>query len=374
MNIASASATEPGVFSSTAPAAARVVHDVPPSESAPNVAREHERSGAAFGCSAPRAPSGLPSSAICVREPSGSTISITSLPDGEYVRDASSAGPCRRKITVLLNGRAGNLGLSYNGMELLPELFRRGCWLRLFREGRALVGTGQMRWRGFFRLTLGPWCPAALWLWLNRIYSGYSGTIDIGSYSAINRRRFIELDLAATAKARNLDLAYRPWKDAVSMRLYALLGTDPGNQIKGVQAGWHIDRRDPTADVRLLEYCLAVPTEQFLHNGTPRALARRALADRLPKLVLDERRRGLQAADWHEWLTAVRNGIAAEIERLDACPAATRALDLPRLHRLVENWPADGWERDQVYGSYRLALARGISKGHFLRRTTGANV
>ena len=130
-----------------------------------------------------------------------------------------------RKLTVLLNGRAGNLGLSYNGMELLPELFRRGRWLRLFREGQALVGAGQMRWRGFFRMTLGPWCPAALWLWLNRIYSG---AIDIGSYSAVNRRRFIELDLTATAKARNLDLAYRPWKDGVSMRLCALLRNRSG--------------------------------------------------------------------------------------------------------------------------------------------------
>ena len=158
------------------------------------------------------------------------------------------------------------------------------------------------------------------------------------------------------------------------MRLWGLLSTDPGNYNKGVLAGWHIDGRDPTADVRLLEYCLAVPTEQFLHNGTPRALARRALADRLPKLVLEERRRGLQAADWHERLTAVRNCVAAEIDRLDACPPATKALDLPRLHRLVENWPAGGWERDEVYESYGLALTRGISAGHFLRRATGANL
>ena len=95
-----------------------------------------------------------------------------------------------RKLTVLLHGQAGNWGLSYNGMELLPELFRRGRWLRLFREGQALVGSGRMRWRGFFRLTLGPWCPAALWLWLNRITSG--ATFDVGRYSAVNPRRFIE--------------------------------------------------------------------------------------------------------------------------------------------------------------------------------------
>jgi asparagine synthase (glutamine-hydrolysing) len=157
------------------------------------------------------------------------------------------------------------------------------------------------------------------------------------------------------------------------MRLWGFHRNDPGNYNKGVLAGWHIDGRDPTADVRLLEYCLAVPMEQFLHNGTPRALARHALADRLPKLVVEERRRGLQAADWHERLTAVRHCVAAELDRLDACAAATKALDLPRLHRLVENWPAGGWERAEVYGPYRLALARAISAGHFLRRVGGGN-
>ena len=108
---------------------------------------------------------------------------------------------------------------------------------------------------------------------------------------------------------------------------------DPGNYNKGVLGGWHIDGRDPTADVRLLEFCLAVPTEQFLSNGIQRALARRALADRLPKLVLENSRRGCQAADWHERLTAVRERVAIELDQLEACPAAAKTLDLPRLHR-----------------------------------------
>jgi asparagine synthase (glutamine-hydrolysing) len=277
----------------------------------------------------------------------------------------------KRKLKVLLSGEAGNWGLSYDGMQLLPELARRGRWLRLFSEWQALVGSGRMRWRGVLVSTLGPWCPAALWLWLNRVATGTS--LDVYSYTAINPRQFNELALAATAKARNLDLVYRPWKDGVSMRLWGLLRSDPGNSNKGVLAGWRIDCRDPTADVRLLEYCLAVPTEQFLHKGTPRALARRALADRLPKLVLEERRRGLVGADWHERLTSVRNCVAAELDRLDACPPAVKGLDLPRLHRLVENWPAGGWNRSEVCDAYFLALTRGIAAGYFLRRATGGN-
>src|SRR6266498_238326 len=36
-----------------------------------------------------------------------------------------------RKVRVFLSGGLGNLGLSYDGLELLPELFRSGRWLRL---------------------------------------------------------------------------------------------------------------------------------------------------------------------------------------------------------------------------------------------------
>jgi asparagine synthase (glutamine-hydrolysing) len=103
------------------------------------------------------------------------------------------------------------------------------------------------------------------------------------------------------------------------MRLWVLQRGDPGNYRKGGLAGWQVDHRDPTADIRLLEFCLTIPTEQFLRDGIPRALARRALADRLPKQVLEEPRRGLQVADWHEDLTAVRDRIIDELDRLEAC-------------------------------------------------------
>lgn len=138
-------------------------------------------------------------------------------------------------------------------------------------------------------------------------------------------------------------------------------------------AGWQIDMRDPTADQRLIEFCLQVPMDQFLCKGVPKALARRALADRLPNAVLAEQRRGLQAADWHETLTAARSRVAEEVDHLATCPAAVKALDLPRLRRLVKNWPADGWNRDDVAVPYRDVLLTGISVGHFLRRIQGSN-
>jgi asparagine synthase (glutamine-hydrolysing) len=278
----------------------------------------------------------------------------------------------RRNLRVLLGAGFGNYGLSLSGIQLLPELLVSGRWVHLLKEARALVASRRLRWRGVFANTFGPWCPSMLWTWLNKIAHGYA--LEIGSYTsytAINPRRFADLDLQGRARALGLDLAYRPSKNG--SRLQGLYSLDPGNFCKGTMGGWQLDFRDPTADVRLLEFCLAVPNEQLLRNGVPRALARQALADRLPKEVLQERRRGMQVVDWHENLTAVRSRVADELDRIAACPAATRALDLPRLRRLTENWPSGGWDRDDVRFPYRYALLRGISAGHFLRRATGAN-
>jgi AcrR family transcriptional regulator len=66
-------------------------------------------------------------------------------------------------------------------------------------------------------------------------------------------------------------------------------------------------------------------------------------------------------------------GIAEELDRLGACPAATRAIDLQRLRGMVDDWPSSGWERDEVTMPYRYALLRAISAGHFMRRATRSN-
>ncbi len=156
------------------------------------------------------------------------------------------------------------------------------------------------------------------------------------------------------------------------MRLWVMRRGDRGAGQKGVLAGWGIDVRDPTADRRLVEFCLAVPTEQFLRDGQPRALARRALADRLPAAVLEASGKGYQAADWHEGLGADRAGLAEEVERLEAS-GVSGLIATERMRRLMEDWPQSGWERHSVAQSYRLAMLRGVSAGHFLRRAAGAN-
>jgi asparagine synthase (glutamine-hydrolysing) len=134
-----------------------------------------------------------------------------------------------------------------------------------------------------------------------------------------------------------------------------------------------LDTRDPTADRRLFEFCLSVPLEQYLHNGQRRALVRAAFADRLPRVVIEEKRKGYQAADWFEGLGAVLGDVNEELDHIAACDPARSVLDSARMKQLVQDWPAGGWEKHATLDKYRLALLRGLSAGHFVRKAAGSN-
>jgi asparagine synthase (glutamine-hydrolysing) len=286
--------------------------------------------------------------------------------------DAISDAARERRHTILLTGQMGNMTISYSGMEWLSHLAASGCWLRLLRECRALVRAGRMSWKGALVQALGPWLPAPVWRALSRL-AGRAVTRP-ESYSALAAARRGALDLEARVRAQGLDLPDRPARDGWQTRLRVLRQTDPGNHHKGVLGGWGIDLRDPTCDRRLVEFCLSVPPEHYLAHGQPAALFARAFADRLPADILEGRRRGLQAVDWHEGLTAAREELRVEIARLSEVPCAAQALDLARMAKLVEDWPqGGGWQDRETVLDYRLALLRGTASGHFLRKALGSN-
>jgi asparagine synthase (glutamine-hydrolysing) len=270
-----------------------------------------------------------------------------------------------RRISVMLVGGNGNLSLSYDGLGALPQLVSEHRWATWWKIAMGLAQTGSLKWPGILFRSLEPWLPGRLRDLLNRARGiGDQGT---ALYSAAQASVLTGL----AAGGRDLDPG--PTADPFRARLEAMLWADPGNYHKGALAGWGVDIRDPTADRRLVEFCLGIPTELFLTGGRPRALARLALADRLPEPVLVERSRGYQAIDWHEGLTAAREEVAEATGRLWDCAPARQVLDLARLEGLIGNWPKGGWERREVLVPYRYALLRGLSAGQFLRKATGSN-
>ena len=281
--------------------------------------------------------------------------------------DAINDEAKRRGLAVVLTGQAGNFSISHTGYELLPQLLARGRLLRLAGEMRALKAYG-MPARFIAQLVAGPFVPPTAWRLLARL-AGRGG--DAFLERGVRKDR-IE-GLRQRAADLGVDTSFRPRGEAARARMRALQSLDLGKYNKGLLAGWGLDFRDPTADRDLVEFCLRVPLDQYLAAGRPRALALRALADRVHPDVLAEKRKGFQAADWQEGVAAARNEIEGEIARLDACAPAAAVVDLDELRALLRSSPAREADEVAALRKYRGALMRGLSVGHCLRRASGSN-
>ncbi|MEA3017169.1 MAG: hypothetical protein QOI38_1891, partial [Sphingomonadales bacterium] len=275
----------------------------------------------------------------------------------------------RRGLKVLLTGIAGNATFSFHGFTFLHSLLRRGRLVRLARETARLRGRGN-RLGTIAAQTLGPIVPRPAWRAIARLRGA---DLSLGAIAAIDPAQAGRLGVLRRAAERGHDIDCRPLADSVAMRVRMLRRIDPGNYIKGTLGGWGVDQRHPASDRRLAEFCLSVPLDQYLADGWPRALARRAFADRLPAALVHEPRKGMQAPDWHEGLCGARGAIAEEVAAIADCPEAAETLDAGMMRRLVEEWPQGRWNDRAVVDRYRVALLRGISAGRFIRQALGAN-
>jgi hypothetical protein len=95
---------------------------------------------------------------------------------------------------------------------------------------------------------------------------------------------------------------------------------------------------------------------------------------RLPSIVLNQSKVGMQAADWYPRLTRDRNNIAKELKRLAENPEVASIIDMQRLHAIMENWPeSHPTEYTAEYGRL-LAVPDALGVAYFIEDLFGANV
>jgi asparagine synthase (glutamine-hydrolysing) len=253
---------------------------------------------------------------------------------------------------ILLSGEIGNWTISFAPSSLLADFLREGRWLDWAREARAMLRDRRARVRGVAASSFGPWIPNGLWDRLARFSSAPGASLTNPIHPGLR-------------EPAGADRSDRP-KDYFEDAAEAIMAMDWGEHRKGILGGWGIDKRDPTADPRLIDFCLSLPLDLLMKDGVRRPLARAALADRVAPAVLGERRKGYQSADWHVGLSRDRAGTVRLLEEMAANAAAARLIDIERLQQLARSWPDGGWEEPRTMGSYRIALLRGLTAGHFI--------
>ena len=269
-------------------------------------------------------------------------------------------------VGALFTGGRGNAAFSADGPQWLVALWRAGRIPTLLRE---LVSwprhTGATRWSTVSRSLLAELTPDVLrrsrstflhrpdpldsWVGATALRSELASTVDLlGAHPQLGGSRHVSLRHA----------------------MLAALGTS-GGQADGraaMEAVWGLDTRDPTADRRLFELAMTQPEWARRHDGTTRAVARRAMADRLPPSILHRTNRGAQLPDWLDRLTDRRDELVDELATARDHPASQELIDFPRLDRLMQVWPDSSRSADRVaVRDYRLAMFRALHVSRYLR-------
>ncbi len=276
---------------------------------------------------------------------------------------------------VLVTGMHGNVGLTWPGEDFLWALLRGGEWRRFGRELRTVAAQYNQGLSHTFlsRIVLAN-MPATVHRAVHRLRG--RDPYSVAQFSPLNPAAIAEYDLPRHWR----EVGFDPWfyRSRRTARRHRAAQNFDYNQVGRdfvclLEEKYGFQQRDPHADRRLLEFALSVPETVYRRDGVSRWFARQVFADRLPREILDERRRGAQGGAWFRRLDVRRQDIAAEVERFEASPLARRLLDVPRLKRLVDDWPKNDDEALRRYVDYKTVFYRGVHFGRFIRWIEGGN-
>ena len=272
---------------------------------------------------------------------------------------------------VMLSGEMGNHTMSYDGSSLLAELLLKGRWWRLFSE---LTSSGY-RWKHLIRhRTIAPFIPAPLFRRYKQWRRG--GRPPWYDFSAIHPAFAAQSGVVDRAALEYLPFDAPPPRDGKLHRIRACFNSycETADWFAKVRANFGIDIRTPAFDLRVVEFCIGVPQDQFLSRGRDRWLIRRAMQGRLPDSVLTNRGSGAQAADWFSRLTLERHAFRAELKRLSENPDVASIIDLERLTAILDDWP-DRQPPDYGPQAYPFfwALPNALGTAFFIKHVTGRN-
>ncbi len=274
-------------------------------------------------------------------------------------------------IGVMLSGSAGNGTISYSGQERLYQLFFLGRWKTFFREignwcdhydlSVAKVG---------LRLLLGPLVASLQKRFLSALK--FNRRIRIINQE-IPIDRMFEKRIKRSLQKRNFrSPAYL--RSCFKSRHNRLLLIDPKSDRSTVKVGdlyaWMgLEQRDPTRDLRVVEFCLGVPIHQFFQDGWDRALVRRAMRDKLPEEILYRKTRGLQAIDSSSRIHKDYLQLRDMIERISISDFAAKYIDMVALRRCLLYFKENGGcfsARDYIRAG---SFLRSVAIGCFLQKS-----
>lgn len=268
-------------------------------------------------------------------------------------------------VGLLLNGGRGNLSISWGpALEYYAVLLKRLKWISLYKEIKqysANLGVKERRTISYVTRMAFPFINK-----LSPTIKPYQSRVLINSefaektavYKKLNDYGLKELDKSIpdifSERKKHFEQLYH-WNATNTL----------GTKLSLRYGLW---KRDPTNDLRVIQFCLSIPEEQYVQNGLDRALIRNSTENYLPdKVRLNQRYRGVQGVDWVHRTAPSWKNLINELEELEQDSQVYEYLDKKVVKSAIHKIKEGPKVENSIDPDYRIAI-RSLIIYRFLKK------
>lgn len=245
----------------------------------------------------------------------------------------------KNNCTVLLNGWFGNLNISFGDFETYEKtLMCKGNYLKLYKEIKAYEEKSDNTRKELLKGAIRSVLPYKIRK--KRFYKKYPD-YDILDKSLANKDLMDYWNVRERFDSKELNA---PIYNILNLRGVKKRIIDEIKNAEVYEATTKaalkngIVVRDPCADVRVIEFCLSLPVEQFFGDGVGRLLIRNAMNGLLPESIrMNVKTRGLQGADWIQRLKPAWNELCIEINNSLNDINMSKYLNIDKVRKLLDS-------------------------------------
>ena len=268
----------------------------------------------------------------------------------------------------------GNQSFSIAADWAPAEFVRRGNVLKAWQQISGNRIAISPRWRRFLRAGFAANLPEWLWrLWQKAKGRNLQSPNEM--IAALNPAAMARNKVTGRAHSAGL-LSYRtiPPNRADWIRdIFARGDLGSGEIALAFEQIYGITTRDPTANRRLIEHCLSLPTEMFARDRQDRWLAREMSRGHLPEDQRCEQLAGMHQADWHARMTPKIPEIRAELQQAAARAELRELFDFDELLGRLDDWPANPDDSDETTYRMMMGIPIALMTARFIRHSYGWN-
>lgn len=268
---------------------------------------------------------------------------------------------------VIMDGFEGDVVVSH-GLTHLSELFLAGRLLELFRNLRGLsknfaTPASRILWSQCIA-PLAPEPAAKLYRWLRGLDGCQErcSIINPGFAERTRIRERIQSHLRGSRSSRDLRIDHHgALDDAYLQHVLEVIDRQA--------AAFSLEPRHPFLDRRLVEFCLALPSEQKLRRGWSRWVLRTAMAGILPDEIRWRGGKTILSQNFNRGLLAQDRKIL-EAAIFDDTAAIEDYVDVPLLQRTYRRFVAEGSNRDAITLWKTVILSLWLSAAGFAEESS----